>query len=263
MRKLLEKYSNEELVLIYQDLIEIHEQTFVHATKQLDYVVTAGGPSSGKSTVLENVLESKSSLPDVLNMNIQRAYIDPDKSCLLRMERTYKKDIFISKRDPQKAYEYWREASNFLANYYLAIALKEGYAIAHGSTMATPFAKNALMAIRNLYGYKTTIIHLTCEEEVRNKSEKKRQESGVVQSTEKDFYEKQKMFFTLLGDYISAANRVLFAYRHDMESTLWAAKIEQNQLLIYDSPALNAIQTLHDSAVGEGFWRKTTEGLKK
>ncbi len=263
MRKLLEKYSNEELSLIYHDLIAIHEQIFSHATKALDYLVTAGGPAEGKSTLLENIVDGKGEIPEEPQSNIQRVYIDPDRTCLLQMEQTYKKDISTGNRDPEKAYEHWREASNFLANYYLAIALKEGYAIAHGSTMATPHAKNALTAIRDLYGYKTTIIHLTCEEEVRIQSAKKRQEEGVVQCTEIDFHEKQAKFFTLLGDYINSANKVLFCYRHAMDATTWAAKIEDQQLFIFDEPSLLAIQKLHDAAVEEGFWAKTTADLKK
>jgi hypothetical protein len=124
--------------------------------------------------------------------------------------------------------------------------------------MATPYAKNALAAIRERYGYKTTIIHLSCEEEIRKQSELKRRESGVVQCTEKDFQDKQTMFYTLLGDYIHSANTILFCYRQNMDTYTWAAKLEQNQLSVFDDPALAHIQKLHDAAVEEGFWSKTT-----
>lgn len=257
MRKLLDKYSPAELQLIYKDFCEIREQTFHQATKQLDYVVTAGSPGAGKSTVLERLIEGGECPDESLDKRIIRAYIDPDRSCLLRMKRTYKADIALAARTPQKAYEHWRDASNFLSNVYLAIALKEGYAIAHGSTMATPYAKNALNAIKNLYGYRTTVVHMTCDEDVRKISEEQRRKSGVVQCTDKDFVEKQAMFLTLLADYLKFSDNVLFCYRGSFDKSTWAAKVEKGSLVIYDEPAFVKIQETHDAIQGSGFWKKT------
>lgn len=257
LRKLLDKYSTVELELIYQDLCEIRKETFGQATKQLDYIVTAGAPASGKSTILESLI-SRGECPDqsLNHQAIVRAYIDPDRSCLLKMKNTYKADIASNARSPQQAYEHWRDASNFLANFYLAVALKEGYAIAHGSTMATPYAKNALSAIKNLYGYKTTVVHVSCDEEIRKLSEQLRRKSGVVQCTDKDFIDKQAMFFTLLGDYVKVADRVLFCYRGSISDFTWAAKVEKTHLEIYREDTFEKIQQMHDAVQGDGFWKQ-------
>src|SRR3972149_4706955 len=84
MRKLLDKYNPAELELIYKDFCELREETFGRATKKLDYVVTAGGPGAGKSTVLEYLIESGGCPDESFEKGIVRAYIDPDRSCLLR-----------------------------------------------------------------------------------------------------------------------------------------------------------------------------------
>lgn len=257
MRKLLDKYSPAELQLIYQDFCELREKTFAGATKKLDYVVTAGGPGAGKSTVLERLI-ADGECPDAsLDKSIVRAYIDPDRSCLLRMTRTYKADIASGAKTPQAAYEHWREASNFLSNFYLAVALKEGYAIAHGSTMATPYAKNALGAIRNMYNYRVTVVHVTCAEDVRKVSEELRRKGGVVQCTDQDFKDKQAMFFTLLSDYLNCSDDLLFCYRGSYDQSAWAAKVEKGSLIVYDAAAFAQVQKIHDAAQGEGFWKRT------
>ncbi len=256
MRKLLDKYTPDELRLIYRDFCELREKTFADVSKAKDYVVTAGGPSAGKSTVLENIVAGEDIPADTLDPHLKRAYIDPDRSCLLHMKHTYLADRTSGKRNAQEAYEHWREASNFLSNVYLAVALKEGYAIAHGSTMATPYAKNALSAIQNGYGYRTTVVHMTCAEDIRRLSEERRRAGGIVQVTDKDFIDKQALFLTLLPDYLKFANQVLFCYRSTYETSTWAAKVESQQVTIYNDEALQKIQKVHDQVQGEGFWQR-------
>ena len=257
MRSLLNKYTTAELELIHKDFLELREQTFAGATKQLSYIVTAGGPGAGKSTALESLLQAEQRPP----LSIRRAYIDPDRTCLLKMQRTYLADTESHARSPQKAYEHWREASNFLSNVFLAIGLKEGYAIAHGSTMATPYAKNALTAIKNQYGYNTTIMHLTCDEDIRIQSEKQRRDSGVVQCTDQDFKDKNVMFFSLLGDYLQSADNVFFYYRGVFDRATFAAKVKasQGEVTVYDEHDFAKIKEMHDAAQGRGFWKKTFE----
>lgn len=260
MRKLLDKYSAEELSLIYKDFCEIRELTFAKADKKSDYIVTAGGPAAGKSTALELLIEGGECPEKSLDTKIARAYIDPDRSCLLRMKHTYQADLFSALRTPQEAYEHWREASNFLSNFYLAVALKEGYAIAHGSTMATPLAKTVLSSIKHTYGYRTTILHMTCEEPIRKASDQLRRHRGVFQCTEKDFVEKQAIFFSLLADYIAFSDRVLFCYRGSVDRFVWAAHVENNTLEIYDETAFVKIRQAHDAAQGDGFFKDNFAG---
>ena len=102
------------------------------------------------------------------------------------MEKTYLNDVKSGSRSVQDAYTYWREASSFLANVFLAYALDQGFAVAHGSTMADPRSINALEMIGGGYGYHRTILYVTCEESLRKESELKRREGGIVQCTDVD-----------------------------------------------------------------------------
>jgi hypothetical protein len=129
--------------------------------------------------------------------------------------------------------------------------------------MATPYAKNALTAIRDLYGYRTTILHLTCSDEIRRASDALRRKNGVVQCTEKDFVEKQALFLTLLSDYIQYSDNVLFSLRKNLEETIWTAKLEKGVLTIYDLEALQKVEEVHDAAQGQGFWEKVFYSVSK
>ena len=239
MRDLLTEYSEADLKLIHKDYLALREKTFENAEERLDYVVTAGGPAAGKSTLLEDEMGKK------------RAYVDPDRSCMQHMENTFLADS----RTPEDAYTHWRDASNFLSNVYLALALRDGYAIAHGSTMATSHAKNALQAIAGSYNYSTTVMHVTCPDSVREASEEARRGSGVVQCTPEDFVNKQKLFFTLLPDYLQAASKVEFYYRGGMTKAVHVATYKDGKLTVIDSDGVDAIKAEHERAQ-PGIWDK-------
>ena len=262
IRELIADYSPEDLVKIYQDYCDLKQQTFEGVTKDRDYLVTAGGPASGKSTI-EEYLIAGGECPDksLSNKLIKRAYIDPDRSCLLRMKNTYLADTLSGARTPQQAYEHWRKASNFLSNVFLAIALKEGYAIAHGSTMATPPSMKALQAIKDLYQYNRTVVHVTCDEQIRKESEVFRRKGGIVQCSDKDFPEKQAMFFTLLPEYVKCSDKVIYCYRGSFDRFDWAATAEKGRLKIYDQTAFDKIQGIHDFSQGSGFSKQAFQNL--
>jgi len=243
MKAFLAKYSPEELEAILLDYADLYKKIFADAKQSRDYIVTAGGPASGKSTLLETMTEG-------------RAYVDPDRSCLQKMENTYLADINWETRTPHEAYEHWRDASNFLSNVFLAIALDKGYEIAHGSTMATPRAKNALGAIKTTYGYNVTILHVSCDEEVRKASEAKRREGGVVQCTDKDFEEKNALFYTLLGDYVDCSDCLKFYDRSEMGTMTHAATHEKGRLTVHDRVAFDRIKSRHSEAVWEKAFPK-------
>ena len=261
IRMLLDKYNEAELALIYQDFCELKEETFRDVSKALDYVVTAGGPGSGKSTVLETLIQNGECPDATYDKTLKRAYIDTDRSCLLRMNHTYRADLESGTRTPQEAYEQWQKASQFLANVYLAIALKEGCAIAHGSTMAIPPAMNALSAMKNHYGYHTTLLHISCDEEVRKQSEVNRRAGGVVQCSDEDFVKKNDMFYTMLELYLTVPDKVVFSYRDKLYHSEWAAKAEKGCLEIYDAKAFDAICQAHDSREGEARGSALFNGL--
>ena len=236
LKKYLTDYTAEELDLIYQDFVEIRHKTFFHAEKRPVYIATAGGPASGKTTLLENFLDTS---PDHF------AYIDPDRTCLPQMEKTYKKDLSENTRELYPAYVHWRAASNFIANTLLALALKDGYAIAHGTTMTASETKRVLASLRTQYRYNVTLWHLTCAENVRVESLAKRVSSGNVQCTPQDFEEKGKFFYQRLPDYVGGSDKIVFFYRSKMDTTTVAGKIEGGQLTVRDDHALQNIAENH------------------
>src|SRR3990167_9140838 len=187
---LLNDYPVEDLRNIVKDFFNLKDKIFKDAFKNQvirQYVVTAGGPGSGKSTILENYLKE----------NPGFAYIDPDRSCLLHMENTYNK--YILSHTPQESYEKWRNASNFIANVLMCYALEEGYNIAHGATMTSPYSVNEFEALKG-YKYNRKILHINCPDELRIDSEKTRRESGIFQCSDIDFVNKGEDFFKRLED---------------------------------------------------------------
>jgi hypothetical protein len=249
-RKLLARYSTDELSLIYADLLSLQESLFAGATKAPIYLATAGGPGAGKSTVLEGYMK---------NSEIQFVYADPDRAALLRMEKTYKADLAAKKRTPEEAYNHWRDASNFLANYFLAKALRNGYAVAHGTTMTAPAAvlEKIFATLKNVYGRKIHLLHITCNEAVREESEHARRARGVVQCTWEDFHNKNTAFFARLPQYL-VADQVDFYYRSKLDNAACVASRSNGKTIVSNSEGFTAIQQLHEDNVKGSF-----AGLKK
>lgn len=249
MIKLLDKYEADDLELIFKDFLLLKEKTFGQADKAKVYVVTAGGPGAGKSTFFEEFKET---------LGVKFAYIDPDRSCLLHMRNSYGQDLKSKVRTPQEAYTHWREASNFLANVFLAHALDQGYAVAHGSTMADPRSIDALKMIGGGYGYHRTLLHFTCEENLRRDSELKRREGGIVQCTDDDLVNKGKQFHERLAGYLEQSEEIVFLYRTDMETVVEYGKKKDKELTITQDILKQKAVKEHDAVCGEGDWEKVT-----
>ena len=235
IRKGLNRYNDEEVQRIFSDFQVISKMTFEGALQQKIYVVTAGGPGAGKSTFFESQTAGQ-----------KFAYIDPDRTCLLKMQSTYLFDIKEGKT-AQKAYEYWRDASNVIANVLVAQALKGGYSVAHGSTLTSPAAGKILAAIHTTYQYSVEILHMTCPEDIRMESIKKREESGVVQATPEDIVNKGKMFYQRLPQYLAHANKITFCFRRDMAHVIEAARYETGKgIEILNPEAYQRVADLHN-----------------
>lgn len=240
LRKLLNGYTPEELTNIHTDFLTIQETTFAVADQRREYLFTAGGPSSGKTTLLEKLLEQNPT---------HYAYIDAD-NCLKQMQHSYGLD---HTRNAVEAQQYWHNASSFIANVLLGYALRDGYAIAHGTSMASQYTRTVLEAIHQ-YGYTILMIHVTCAEEVRIASELARRERGVFQCTDEEFNAKQRSFVSLLPEYMGLADSIFFYYRGEMDSMVLAAQKVLQEILYWDTEALKAIEMLHNALSGEGFW---------
>ncbi len=231
----LDGYSKEDLEKISSDFYLLKDETFAHAEKKHLYLFTAGGPGAGKSTILEN---------EIANSKIQFAYIDPDRRGLQRMQSTYLADIEegIFSED---AYTKWRGASNFIANTLMAIALDQGYAIAHGTTMTSPHAAKALQAIKD-YGYERHLLHISSPDVIRIASDRARKKV-LFQCTEEDLNEKGKAFFERYDDYLENTDQISFFYRPAVEKTILSAIQVGEELTVLDEESWAAICELHQN----------------
>ncbi|GAB5410960.1 MAG: hypothetical protein ChlgKO_00740 [Chlamydiales bacterium] len=231
----LNSYNEEDMEKIVSDFHLLQQQTFANADRKKIYLFTAGGPGAGKSTILENELDKR---------EIHYAYIDPDRRGLQKMESTYLTDI-KSGATSEEAYTKWRGASNFIANTLMAIALDQGYAIAHGTTMTSPHAANALQAIKN-YGYERHLLHITSPDVVRIASDRARQEV-LFQCTEEDLIKKGKAFFERYDDYLANTDKISFYYRPAVDETVLAATQVGEELTVRDEASWAAIRELHQN----------------
>ncbi len=265
--KLLSKYSPEELDRIYLDLEAIRQETFKTAHKASAdgrvYAVTAGGPGAGKSTLQENTLGfTTDNTPNRLVTDTNTfAYVDPDRRALFFMKNTFVQDVTHKTRTPTEAYNYWRDASNFIANTLLALALTNGYDVAHGTTMTAPapIIDKIMDTIHKTYGYSIRMLHVTAPDDIRDASIKKREGLGIVQSTEEDFRVKGKAFFERLPRYVAHADTLEFYYRDSMQNCTLAAIKTTTGLQVINAVALAAIEKLHDEACGTGYWQRTLQ----
>jgi len=239
-KALLKSYPPEDLQLLHADLLERQEALFAGASKAPVYVATAGGPAMGKSTILEQFMATS---------KLRFVYADPDRASLFYMKNTYLADLKSNKRDLQGAYTYWRDASNFIANYILAKALREGYAVAHGTTMTAPGAiiDKIFTCLRQVYGRSVHLLHVSCEPTLAKATEEKRRASGVVQCSWEDLENKGKAFFNRLPHYVKA-DRIDFYWRDSIDRTISAASFYQQgaRLVVLDKQAWHAIGALHE-----------------
>lgn len=249
IRDLLNDYSLNELEAIYNDYFLLKEKTFENADKNQfppQYVVTAGGPGAGKSTVLENYLKENKGF----------AYVDPERTCLLHMENTYKKDIETGET-AQASFTKWRNASNFIAKVLMCNALEDGYNLAHGAAMTSEFSKFELQAVKNNYGYNRKILHITCPNEIRIASENARRESGIVQCTDEDLKNKGKAFFKRLEDYLRNADEIDYYYRSDMTTVEKVAAKTPAGIAVTNSKSFIKIIEMHKSEMeDEYYWER-------
>jgi len=251
IKSFLKGYSEADLELIYADFFELKESVFKNAEKSPQFLVTAGAPCAGKSTLLERILEKS---------KVKYAYTDPDRVCLFHMTRTYVDDLQNQRRNASEAYEHWRGASNFISNTLMAFGLSQGYAMALGSTMTSPKSYLAFQGARG-YGYSIHIIHVSCPDSIRADSENKRRGGNVVQCTDEDFAAKGNMFYQRLGDYLTHADIMDLYYRGEMDTYVHAATKTGQDLHIFDGSAYAQIFKLHNAAQGEESWQRQWDAV--
>lgn len=235
-------YTDDEKALILEDLERLFESTFKDVPHGKHFVVTAGGPGAGKTTFLENWLRGHAGF----------VYVDPDRTCLPKM-RGYCEDC--SRKGVSEAYSKWRYGSTFIALAFVAYAFKEGYSLAYGSTMTSPAAKKVLNAAKTVFD-NVTLQCIAASDDIRERSVKARESSGVVQVSSKDFVDKGIAFFDRLRDYAESIADIEFYLRTSFEETKLAAKREKGALSIVDGEVWERMRSLHNSVKGEGDFER-------
>ncbi|MBP6217368.1 MAG: zeta toxin family protein [Oligoflexales bacterium] len=212
--QLLKSYSEDEKMLIEADLSMLRTLIFSIAkpTKngKPQYVGTAGGPLSRKTTILEKTLSEDALFQGAV-------YLDPDARGLKLMANTYisksmthldiykKQDMQIVRKE---AYERWRDASNFITNALLNEAYAKKYDIAHGTTLTGAASPTFLKNLKDA-GYEITLLLAFAPTNFKEQALKFRHEvQGFYQATPEDTTEKAKLFPQRMKDYFSTADHL-------------------------------------------------------
>ena len=195
------KYSEHDQGLICSELLAIVDKAFTDKTTcdQKSYLTTAGAPCTGKSTFIEDQNRGENAI-----------YVDPDRAVLFSLQ-IYKKDC--EQYDPKKAYEKWRDASNFIANFMLVKAVYDGLNIVHGTTASSERVKK-IYAFLKKKNYTIQVELLFADASCRWAALEHREGNGQVQLTEKDFAGKAAPIFArMLDSYLVYANSIHMYYQ--------------------------------------------------
>lgn len=235
-------YSVDEINRINKDLEVIKGITFdgkQAANGQPVYVATAGGPGSSKSTILETYLKD---FPNFV-------YVDPDQRSLRFMVHTYLQEFnsyAFSKRfypEIQKhAYNYWRGASNYIANTLLNTACEDGYNIAHGTT-STGGVEHLYKGLKKR-GYKIVLfLCVTTQKNAKKAVEYTSKNNGFYQADPEDVVNKGEKFYERFSVYFKYADEIVIYWVEKFsKGFIKAAEFtRQGGMKIHDSGAYKKV----------------------
>lgn len=247
----IKHYSEKEKEAILEDMARIHGLVFPKnftASPQKHYIATAGGPGSGKSTVLETFLASDPAYAAYI-------YIDPDQRTLRFMTGTYLSSMNLYEASKaasyhallEENYSKWRGASNYIANSFLNEAVSKGLNIAHGTTSTSKMISTFYEKLAKA-GYDINLLLCfspleNCREAIQHRAHTQ----AFVQSSNEDAEIKYKQFFKSIPTYVSHAE-VLYLYWIESfkKGAVHAATFHRIQgLVIVDQKAMECIQDLY------------------
>jgi hypothetical protein len=157
-------YTFEEREQIVTTLKILVAQQFGNMKPSGDkyYTACGGAPGSGKTFAIEKLYDI-----DVANGEFysDAIYIGPDSVVLPQMA-AYKKDCADPNIGPLKAYEKWRAASNFIANFMMIKAMTEGLNIIHDTT-ATNAKTATILDVLGSEGYAKRLHFFIADKDAR------------------------------------------------------------------------------------------------
>lgn len=217
------------------------------------YLATAGAPLSGKSTVLEQVMQSaryKSIASDGF------AKVDPDRWGMLFMVHMYHNWLMSAstiadapdfETAQKRAYDIARPASNYIALDILQFASENNYNIAHGTTMTSPHIGNMLQWLKE-HGYRIDLLLCSAEDEMRAEAAEYRSGvQGYYQSTPEDALEKGLMFPQRMRTYFENADNL---------HLFWRAGVNEDAVHAATYSIQAGTTQIHNAESYGNFWNK-------
>lgn len=232
----LTSYTEKEKEAITRDLEVVRgvclqgKEEFVRQQKPL-YIATAGGPGSRKTTILERFLKESS---------FSGAYIDPDQRVLRFMVHTYLNrslSAFVLREEKsysqavKKAYDKWRDASNYIALTLLEEVFANGWNVAHGTTSTASYLPEFFKSLQNR-GYSITLLLCSCPDAFREKAIRYRnEEQKFYQASPEDALQKGSAYFENMATYFRYADTLYFYWSEDFETPEVLAAVFRNGYL--------------------------------
>lgn len=160
-------YTPEDKKQIYATLKQLLAQQFTKDKKSIskNYTAIGGAPGCGKTFLLEQMYDI-----DVANRKFpyNAIYIGPDSVVLPQMQ-AYLNDYNNPEIGPEAAYEKWRAASNYIANFMFVKAIADGLDIAHDSTCTNIKIRTILDTLKN-EGYDRNLHFIIADKAAREKA---------------------------------------------------------------------------------------------
>lgn len=244
-------YSDEEKQFILALAKQL--KLAVSKTKSLKLaVITAGAPGAGKTILLESIIEA-SSLPYV--------YIDPNDQLKIIYKQLIVRgmlepEVLLNPKGKHQQYTKWRPASNFIAHWGMAHAVKDGKPFYFGSTSASVNTKKTFQYLKKK-GYQLEIVHVTAPREVCIASVAQR-DKLFYQTTPADVENKGKEVMERAADtFFIYPDKVNFYWRDAVDVDAKLAAIWEKDKSVLQSllpSALSNIKNEHGK-----WWPKALE----
>lgn len=221
--------------IVIPDEIKMSPNRF---TNNLRFLLTAGAPGAGKTTVLRAEIERRKSLGEFY------CYVCPDDVCLKNMHATFcsmRSVLNASAPDDalhtaKRCYNKWRPGSNAAAHLLSAHLLRGRFPVAFGTTSTSSLTSRSFSHVKKL-GYKIEVLFVVAPDAVRNDSIKVRNRR-FYQSTEKDNQEKALFLIDRVKDsFVPYADEIHFYWREsfDQGAILAASWKRKGELPEYQS----------------------------
>lgn len=235
------EYTLEERDEIVMTLKLLVAQQFskVKSVEKPTYTASAGAPGSGKTFSLECMFGI-----DISNGKFaaNAIYVGPDSVVLPQMKAHLKDCTEVGKA---QAYEKWRDASNYIANFMLIKAMTDNVNIVHDTTSTSTRVKTILDTLRKL-GYTRHMYFYAADKEAREMAIMHRKEKlGFAMVSSLDVVSKAEAAYARLADH-SYEGRVELMVLHAQKGMFWRGEGETVAFAVYNPAENPNIQVLAD-----------------